>query len=162
MPYGIHSASEICQARISSMLCNAPLGEKILGGMMASLSEKYKLSQRYTNHSIRVTSLQVLEDANIESRHIVRISGHKSIELIQNYARKSSTSRKRSISSIFTESVSKKQKLDVNPELDEQPTEEHSKQTSIAPSSTKDPVANNDQSANMSSRFSQIFPYICK
>ena len=60
--------------------CNVPVGQKILGGMMPRLSEKYKLSQRYTNHSIRVTSLQVLEDANVEGRHIIRVSGHKSLE----------------------------------------------------------------------------------
>ena len=65
--------------------------------MMPRLSEKYKLSQRYTNHSIRVTSLQVLEDANVEGRHIIRVSGHKSLESVQNYARKLSSARKRSI-----------------------------------------------------------------
>ena len=46
--------------------CSAPLGEKMLGSMMPKLSLKYGLSERYTNHSIRVTSLQVLEDLNIE------------------------------------------------------------------------------------------------
>ena len=55
--------------------CSVPVGEKILGGMMSTLSSKYGLSQRYTNHSIRVTSLQVLEDGNIEGRHIIRVSG---------------------------------------------------------------------------------------
>jgi hypothetical protein len=61
--------------------------------MMPTLSSKYNLSQRYTNQSIRVTSLQVLEDGNIEGRHIIRISGHKSLESVQNYnARKLSTS----------------------------------------------------------------------
>ena len=66
----------------------APLGVKPLGNMMARLSLKYKLSQRYTNHSIRVTSLQVLEDNNIEGRHAIRISGHKSDQSIKCYARR--------------------------------------------------------------------------
>ena len=78
--------------------CNVPVGQKILGGMMPRLSEKYKLSQRYTNHSIQVTSLQVLEDANVEGRHIIRVSGHKSLESVQNYAKQLSSARKRSIS----------------------------------------------------------------
>ena len=70
--------------------------------MMSKLSIKYELSQRYTNHSIRVTGLQSLEDANIEGRHIIRISGHKNEQSIKNYARKLSAARKRNISSILS------------------------------------------------------------
>ena len=81
--------------------CSAPLGEKSLGGMMPKLSIKYNLSERYTNHSIRVTSLQVLDDENVEGRHIIRVSGHKSVDSVQNYARRLSASRKRNISSIL-------------------------------------------------------------
>ena len=65
----------------------APLGEKSLGNMMPKMSVKYQLSQRYTNHSVHVTALQLMEDNNIEGRHIVRISGHKSLELINSYAK---------------------------------------------------------------------------
>ena len=83
-------------------ICAAPLGEKSLGNMMAKLSTKYGLSERYTNHSIRVTSLQILEDENIEGRHIIRISGHKSVDSIQNYARRLSGTWKRNISSLFS------------------------------------------------------------
>ena len=61
---------------------NSPIGKKTLGGMLAKLSIKYVLSQRYTNHSLRVTGLQALEDANIEGRHIIRVSGHKSEDSI--------------------------------------------------------------------------------
>ena len=68
---------------------------------MPKLSSKYKLSQRYTNHSIRVTSVQTLEDVNVECRHIVRISGHKSINSVQSYARRLSPARKRGISATF-------------------------------------------------------------
>ena len=84
----------------------APLGEKKLGNMMAAMSIKYQLSQRYTNHSVRVTSLQLMEDNNIEGRHIVRISGHKSIESINSYARRLSAARKRKISQIFSNHAS--------------------------------------------------------
>ena len=86
--------------------CSAPLGEKTLGSMMPKLSLKYGLSERYTNHSIRVTSLQVLEDLNIEGRHIIRISGHKSVNSVQNYDRPLSASRKRNISASFANHLS--------------------------------------------------------
>ena len=69
------------------------------------MSMKYNLSQRYTNHSLHVTSLQTLDDAKIEGRYIIRVSGHKSVSSVQNYARKLSTSRKRSISSVLSERV---------------------------------------------------------
>ena len=85
--------------------CNVPLGEKTLGGMLATLSVKYNLSQRYTNHSLRVTSIQVLEDANVETRHIVRVSGHKNPDSISSYARRLSAAKKRNLSSILAESV---------------------------------------------------------
>jgi hypothetical protein len=84
---------------------NAPVGEKTLGGMLAKMSTKYQLSQRYTNHSIRVTSMQILEDNQVEGRHIQRVSGHKSLDSIQTYAKRLSTARKRDISDIFSKSV---------------------------------------------------------
>ena len=45
---------------------NVPLSEKTLGNMMPRMSIKYCLSKRYTNHCLRVTSTQVLDDANFE------------------------------------------------------------------------------------------------
>ena len=81
----------------STWYCCAPFGEKSQGNLMPKLSAKYGLSQRYTNHSIRVTSLQILEDENIEGRHIIRISGHKTVDSVKNYAIKLSASRKRNI-----------------------------------------------------------------
>ena len=85
--------------------CNAPLGEKTLGNMMSTLSAKYMLSRRYTNHCLRVTSLQVMQDGNIETRHIQRVSGHKNPESVTTYARRLSKSRKRQISSVLADSV---------------------------------------------------------
>ena len=94
--------------------CNVPLGEKYLGNMMAMMSAKYKLSQRYTNHCLRVTSLQVLDDENIDSRHIIRVSGHKNPESVTNYARRLSASKKRKISSILSTSIGEKKTLCVS------------------------------------------------
>ena len=47
----------------------SPLREKTLGAMMATMSQKYNFSQRYTNHSVRVTSIQMLDDAFLQDRH---------------------------------------------------------------------------------------------
>ena len=78
------------------MLCGTAIyGAKALGDMMLNLWTKYKLSQRYTNHWVQVTSIQLLDDENVPGRHIVRISGHKSEASIKTYARKLSSARKR-------------------------------------------------------------------
>ena len=98
----------------SIWFCSAPLGEKTLGKMMPKLSLKYGLSERYTNHSIRVTSLQCLEDQNVEGRHIIRISGHKSINSVQNYARRLSASRKRNISASFASHLSETERQETS------------------------------------------------
>ena len=85
--------------------CNMPLGEKTLGSTLPTISEKYGLSQRYTNHSLRVISIQVLEDGNVETRHIVRVSGHKNPDSVSNYARRLSAAKKRNLSCILAESL---------------------------------------------------------
>ena len=84
------------------LFSNVPLGTKYLGNILSKMSIKYHLCQRYTNHSVRVTGLQALEDANIEGPHIIRISGHKNDCSIKHYARKLSAARKRTISSVLS------------------------------------------------------------
>ena len=80
-----------------------PHGENHIGDMMSTMSKKYGLSQRYTNHCLRVTSLQKLDDERVEGRHIIRVSGHKRVESVQNYARMLSAEKKRKICGILTE-----------------------------------------------------------
>ena len=74
IPYRLHRGNnpeKNIKSEDTIWYTSALLGEKSLGGMMPKLSLKYKLSQRYTNHSICITSVQTLEDVNVEGRHIV-------------------------------------------------------------------------------------------
>ena len=73
---------------------------------MATMSQKHSLSERYTDHSIRVTSVQTLDDAFFQDRHIIRISGHKSEQSIKNYDRRLSKAKKRQISETVSKAVS--------------------------------------------------------
>ena len=43
-------------------------------------------SQYYTNHSIRATAVTLLDEANFEAQHIMKVSGHKSGASIRSYA----------------------------------------------------------------------------
>ena len=54
--------------------CNVPIGKNTLGGFMSKLSKKHNLSMIYTNHSIRATSVTVMDEADIEIRHILKVN----------------------------------------------------------------------------------------
>jgi hypothetical protein len=45
---------------------------------MSEISKEFALSQVYTNHSLRATTVHVLDAANIAVRHIMSVTGHKS------------------------------------------------------------------------------------
>ena len=63
------------------------LGVNTLANMMKNISLDAKLSQVYTNHCIRATSVTILDDCGIEARHIMTVSGHRSESSIRSYAR---------------------------------------------------------------------------
>ena len=65
---------------------------------MKTISVDRKLSQEYTNHCIRSTAVSVLDNNNVEARHIMRVSGHKSESSIRSYSRHLTESKSREIS----------------------------------------------------------------
>ena len=134
--------------------------------MLSKMSIKYDLSQRYTNHSLRVTGMQALDDNDIDGRHIIRITGHKNEDSIKHYARKFSAARKRNISSILSSVVdkenvasvgkpsSKKQRFDqVVPVVSSTPTLPNNQ---TVPTTASIPVMTSQLPS--SSRSSDIFP----
>ena len=54
-----------------------PMDHNKLNNMMAKLSEKASLSRRYTNHSLKVISIHLLDSTNIPTRRIMTVTGHK-------------------------------------------------------------------------------------
>lgn len=53
-----------------------PLGINKLGEMMKNISAGAKLSQIYTNHSVRTTGITLLPSTNVPDCHIMFVSGH--------------------------------------------------------------------------------------
>ena len=68
----------------------SPLSHNILPGIMGRLSEAAELSQSYTNHCLRVTSVMLKKKASLEDRKIMAVSGHKCITSLQAYEKPNS------------------------------------------------------------------------
>ena len=113
----------------NTWFCKSPLGKNTLAKMMSRISQQGRLSQRYTNHSIRSTAITVLDEAGLyyfvainskfrlylmtlvtmyifplghEARHIMAISGHKKETSIRLYSSNVSEEQTRKISESLT------------------------------------------------------------
>ena len=68
---------------------DAPVGKNTLGSMMTVISEKAKLSQRYTNHCLRATCITTLMHAGYSRSDVKSISGHRCDASLDSYFRPS-------------------------------------------------------------------------
>ena len=84
---------------------NQPVGKNTLCQIMKTLSKQANLSREYTNHSIRATSITVLDYKKFSNRDIMAISGHKSETSLKSYTGKVTSSRKYEMSSALYQSV---------------------------------------------------------
>ena len=69
--------------------------------MMKGISQDADLSQVYTNHCVRATTITMLSHAGVEAREIMRISGHRNEQSIRSYNTDSSEAQKRQYSGIL-------------------------------------------------------------
>ena len=69
---------------------------------MKEISKDAKLSQIYTNHCIRATSVTVLSNDGHDANDIIAISGHKNTSSLIPYTRKVGDSKRRKMSSTLT------------------------------------------------------------
>ena len=78
-----------------------PVGPRTLGDMMKVISKEANLSQVYTNHSVRATTVTLLSHAGVDTREIMKISQHKNEGSVKSYNRDSSDAQKRLYSAIL-------------------------------------------------------------
>lgn len=84
---------------------NMVLGVKSLERMMKKISAAGNLSRLYTNHSIRSTSITILDQNGVEARHIMSVSGHRSESSLRTYS-KTSSAKRREMSTLLSEKTS--------------------------------------------------------
>ena len=65
------------QPKVDVWYANMPLGRNQLGSIMSEISKEFALSQVYTNHSLRATTVHVLDAANIAGRHIMSVKANQ-------------------------------------------------------------------------------------
>ncbi len=63
----------------------SPVGKDTLGGTLARLSGLLQLSQPYTNHSLRATTVHILDENDFPKRHIMAVTGHKAETSLRTY-----------------------------------------------------------------------------
>ena len=85
---------------------NRPLGVCKLQSMMKDISEAAALSQIYTNHSVRARAITLWSDAQIPSRHIMNISGHRNEDSIKHYNTRPSANQLRLCSDVLSAACS--------------------------------------------------------
>ena len=78
-----------------------PVGPRTLGDMMKVISKEAKLSQIYTNHSVRATTVTLLSHAGVDTRENMRITQHRNEASVKSYNRDSSDAQKRQYSAIL-------------------------------------------------------------
>ena len=80
--------------------CNSPIGESALGNMMKTMSLAASIIPHWTNDCVRATSVTVLSDHNIETRH--QVTAHKSTTSIESYNIRASLQQKENMSNILS------------------------------------------------------------
>jgi hypothetical protein len=81
---------------------NAVVGQNKLGSMMSEISDRANLSVRYTNHSLRATTVHILDRAQVPSRHIMTVTGHKSENSLKTYSGLTDEGTKKRMSNVIS------------------------------------------------------------
>ena len=70
-----------------------------------SLTKSVKLDGDYTNHSIRATVINTLDNQGYEARHIIQLSSHKSESTVKEYATKCSDTKRKEMFQTLTNAM---------------------------------------------------------
>ncbi|KAK3102382.1 hypothetical protein FSP39_010963 [Pinctada imbricata] len=94
-----------------------PLSKRSFGEFLPDICKAAGTSKRYTSHSLRATAIQCLNDAGMEARHIMYMSGHRNESSIRSYNRNVSSGQKRALSSTLSTLTSATETMQDLPDL---------------------------------------------
>lgn len=80
-----------------------PLGKNTISKMMERISVKAELSERYTNHCVRASTITKLYQGGVDAKKICAITKHKDERSLTHYINQTTSAQKRECSSILTE-----------------------------------------------------------
>ena len=81
---------------------NEPLGENSISQLMPRISRKAGLSQVYTAHCVRASTITSLHQAGVDAKQICAITKHKNEQSLNSYIQDSSSTQKRACSTILS------------------------------------------------------------
>jgi hypothetical protein len=81
------------------------VGKNTLSKFMSNISDVGKLSSVYKNHSVRATSITVMDTGGISGRHIIKVSGHKTEASLKSYSHHVCDRKKREISDTLSSAL---------------------------------------------------------
>jgi hypothetical protein len=84
---------------------NQVLGKNTLAGMLKTICRRVGLEQESCNHSVRATSITVLDTNRFSNRDIMSVSGHRSASSLKTYTSRVSVQRNHEISKALTDAV---------------------------------------------------------
>lgn len=84
---------------------NIAVGQNGLGQIMQTISKMSGISTVYTNHSFQATAVSVLHAAQIQSRHIMSVTGHKAESSIKTFSERIDEKTKKIMSEKISEKI---------------------------------------------------------
>ena len=93
---------------------NEPMGKNTLSTIMKRISTKAGLSQQYTCHSVRASTVTTLFQAGVTPQSIIAITKHKNTSSLGHYIEDISVPQKRQYSSILSDALAVPEKEEVS------------------------------------------------
>lgn len=118
---------------------NVPIGKDPLNGAMKALSLNAKLSKIYTNHCIRSTAMETLDEGAFEARHIMAQSGHKSESSIKVYAKRCPAKKKKEMSYCLANKLNQEENQ-IDYQQQETPAKKARTETTTHPTENAEPI----------------------
>ncbi|KAK3718797.1 hypothetical protein QZH41_003008 [Actinostola sp. cb2023] len=84
---------------------NEPLGKNTITKIMERISVKAELSERYTNHCVRASTVTSLYQRGVDTKKICAITKHKDERSLSHYISQTTSAQKRECSKLLNEAL---------------------------------------------------------